>query len=91
MKQQFFKKIVSSAISEWIKKVLTISRIDAGVFKGYSTRSASTSKAVLSGHPMSDILERVCGSNSSTLQKFYSKQIGLPSERFQKLVFNLWL
>ena len=71
--------------------MLTISGVDVGVFKGHSTHSASTSKAALSGHPMSDILERVCGSYSSTLQTFYSKQIGLPSERFQKLVFNLWL
>ena len=31
------KPVVSSTISEWIKKVLTISGVDVGVFKGHST------------------------------------------------------
>ena len=82
------KPVVSSTISGWIKKVLTISGVDVGVFKGHSTRSASTSKAALSGLSVPDILERGCWSNSSTWQKFYNRQIELPSERFQKSVFN---
>ena len=32
--------------------------------------------------------ERGCWSNSSSWQKFYDKQIELPSGRFQKSVFN---
>ena len=71
-----------------IKKVLTISGVDIGVFKGNSTRSASTSKSALSWLSVPDILERGCCSNSSTWRKFYNKQIELPSERFQKSVFN---
>ena len=77
------KPVVSSTISGWIKKMLTISEVDVGVFKGYSTRSASTSKAALSGLSVSDILERGCWSNSSAWQKFYNKQTELSSERFQ--------
>ena len=49
------KPVVSSTISGWIKKVLTISGVDVGVFKGHSTRSASTSKAALSGLSVPDI------------------------------------
>ena len=57
------KPIVSSTIFGWIKKVLTISGVDVDVFKGHSTRSASTSKAALSGLSVSGILERGCWSN----------------------------
>ena len=60
------KPVVSSNISGLIKKVLTISGVDVGVFKGHSTRTASTSKAELSGLSVADILERGCWSNSST-------------------------
>ena len=82
------KPVVSSAISGWTKKVLTISGVGVAVFKGHSTRSASTSKAALSGLSVTDILERGCWSNSSTWQKFYNRQIELASERFQKTVFK---
>ena len=82
------KPLVTLTISGLIKKVLTISRVDIGVFEGHSTRSASTSKSARSWLSVPDILERGCWSNSSTWQKFYNKQIELPSERFQKSVFN---
>ena len=68
--------------------MLIVSRVDVGVFKGRSTRSPSTSKAALSGLSVSGNLERGCWSNSSTWQNFYNKQIELPSERFQKSIFN---
>ena len=83
------KPVASSTISGWIKKLLRISGVDVGsVFKGHSTSSTSTSKAAILGLSLLDILERVCWSNSSTWQNFYNKQIQLPSERFQKSVFN---
>ena len=83
------KPVVSSTISGWIKKVLTILGVDVGVFKEHSTRSASASEAALSGLSVLDILERGCWSNSSTWQKFYNKQTELPSERFQsQFLFN---
>ena len=81
------KPVVSSTIYRWVKKVLTISGVDVGVFKGHLTRSASISKAAQSRLSVPDILERGCRSNSSTWQKFY-KQIELPSEKFHKSVFN---
>ena len=60
------KPVVSSTISGWIKKVLTISGVDVGVLKGHSTHTVSTSKTALSGLSVADILERGCWSNSST-------------------------
>lgn len=43
-----FRKIVSSTVSGLLKKVLELANINTKVFKGYSTRSASTSKVNLS-------------------------------------------
>ena len=66
--------------------MLTISGVDIGVFKGHSTRSASTSKSALSWLSVPDILERGCCSNSSTWRKFYNKQIELPFRDFKFLI-----
>ena len=44
-----YKEIVSSTVSGWIKKVLQLANVDTNVFKGHSTRSASTSKVNLKG------------------------------------------
>ena len=52
-------------------------------FTGHSTRLASTSKAMLSGLSLDDILERGSWSNASTWQKFYHKEVIKTSERFQ--------
>ena len=38
-----------SNVSRWIKDVMYLSGIDKYLFKGHSTRSASTSKTKLSG------------------------------------------
>ena len=43
------KPLVSSTISGWLKNVLKKAVVDISTFKAYSTRSASTSKADLSG------------------------------------------
>ena len=68
--------------------MLTISGVDVGVFKGHSTRSASTSKAALSGLSVPDILERGCWSNSSTWQKFYNRQIDLQRDFNSQFLIN---
>ena len=43
-------------------------------FKRHTTRSASTSKACLSGISVDDILSRGSWSNEATWQKFYHKR-----------------
>ena len=58
--------MVNSTISRWIKNVLREAGIDTEVFKGHSTRSASTSKAGLGGTFLTEILERDSWSNAST-------------------------
>ena len=68
-------EVHSSAASRWIKEILKETGVDADVFKGHSTRSASTSKACLSGISVEDILSRGSWPNESTWQKFYHKQV----------------
>ena len=53
-----YKEIASSTVSSWIKKVLQLANVDTIVYKGHSTRSASTSKVNLKGLALLDILHR---------------------------------
>ena len=64
------KPVVSSNISDWLKNILKKEEIDISTFKAHSTRSASTSKADLSGAPIEEILKQGCWSNKSTWQTF---------------------
>ena len=84
-----YKEIARSTVSGWIKKVLQLAHVDTNVFKGYSTRSASTSN--LKGLPLSDILHRGSWSRASAWQKFCNNQIISPEENFQHgLLKNNW-
>ena len=62
--------------------------LDVDVFKGHSTRSASTSKARLSGISVNDILSRESWSNEYTWQKFYHKQAVSEEQLFQEGVLE---
>ena len=48
-------------MSRWIKNVISLSRTDVSLFKGHSTRSASTSRARLSGAGIQEILGEANG------------------------------
>ena len=83
------KPVVSTTFSGWLKNVLKKAGIDISTFKTHSTRSASTSKADLSGAPIEEILKRGVGwSNKSTWQKFYNKSIIQESQ--WKSYFRKW-
>ena len=58
--------VVNSTISVWIKNVLWETSGSTEISKGHSTRSASTSKAVLGELSVTDVLERGSGSYAST-------------------------
>ena len=68
-------EVHSSTVSRWMKEILKETGVDVDVLKGHSKRSASTSKACLSGISVDDILSRGSYSNESTCQKFYHKQV----------------
>ena len=48
--------------------------VDTSIFKGHSTRGASSSKAALSGVMVSDILQAADLSSEGTFQRFYHCQ-----------------
>ena len=76
---------VYSTISGWVKTVLKLASVDVNIFKGHSTRAASTSKATVSE---CEILERGSWSSASTWQRFYKKDI-IPTTvaNFQNSIF----
>ena len=65
-------KVVTSTVSRWLKEVIRDSGIEIKHFQGHSTRSASTSKALLNGASIEDIMHAAHWSNISTFQKFYN-------------------
>ena len=80
--------VVSSTISGWIKNVVREAGIDTKIFKGHSTRSASTSKAGLAGLSVTDILERGSWTNASTCQRFCNRQVESSAEKYQNKVLS---
>ena len=70
--QKPHKPVSTDSISRWLKEVLAMSGIDTTVYKGHSTRSASTSVAETSKVPLSTIMENVGWSNAETFRTFYS-------------------
>ena len=69
------KPVKIATISRWIMEVLSLSGIDTNTFKGHSTRSASTSKALSEGVPLKEIIKRGCWSTSTTFEKTYRKEV----------------
>ena len=80
--------VVNSTISGWINNVLREAGIDTKIFKGHSTRSASTPKAGLAGLSVTDILERGSWTNASTWQRFYNRQVESSAEKYQNKVLS---
>ena len=66
---------MKSTKSVWIKEVLKQSGINVEHFKAHSTKSASSSKAEMSGLIAEQILKRGNWSTKSARQKFYNKNI----------------
>ena len=77
-----------STYSGWLNDVPRKAGVDIGIFKAHSTRSASASKADLSGAPIEEILKRRCWSDKSTRQKFYNYKIIQEGQLFHEMVFK---
>ena len=83
-----YVEVQSCTISRWLKETLKVAGIDVDTFKGHSTRSASSSKAGVSGLSISDILKRGSWSSESTWQQFYNKPVLSAEEEFQSKVLK---
>ena len=80
------KEVVSSTVSGWIKKTLSLAGTDTEQFKGYPTELASTSKSALSGLALADILARDQWSRKFTRQKIQINQFMLKYSKHEVLV-----
>ena len=65
------KPVQSCTIARWIKSFLGSAGIDTSIFKGHSTRSASTSKARAGGISLEDVLKMADWSGPSSFLRFY--------------------
>ena len=73
--QKPYRPVSTDMISRWLKTVLAKSGIDTSVFKGHSTRAASTSAAAVCKVPFSIILDNEGRSNATTFGRFYKNPI----------------
>ena len=65
--------VSSSTIARWLKVCLKNAGVDTSKFQAHSVRAATTSKALLSGLTVEDILKAADWSSEGVFQKFYYK------------------
>jgi hypothetical protein len=63
------RPVKSCSIARWIRSILGSAGIDTAVFKGHSTRLASTSKA--RAGPLEEVIKMADWSGTSTFTRFY--------------------
>ena len=82
----------SSTVSRWLKQILEMPGIDINIFKGYSTRAASSAKADISGVSVSCIMKQGHWSRVSTFQNYYKKDLLDPGANYQTAILDnkLW-
>ena len=73
--QKPHKLISSASISRWIKELLNKAGINTEIFKGHSSRAASSSAARRQGVSTADILDMAGWSRKSTFERFYYKPL----------------
>ena len=61
--------VSKDTISRWLKTILQRAGIDTSVYKGHSTRTASTSAANAAGIPINIIMEKAGWSKENTFAK----------------------
>ena len=74
--QKPYGPVSKSTVARWIRDVLhrgNSNAVDTSRFGAHSTRSASTSAAVVKGTPMDTVLKAAGWSSGSTFSKYYKK------------------
>ena len=75
-----------STLSRWMKNALLLAGEDTKVFQAHSLRGASSSKALLKGLSVRDIVSHGRWSRESTWQKFYHKKVDSTAKKYQDSV-----
>ena len=83
------KPASKSTLARWIKNVLLLADIDTNLFRAQSLRSASTSKALLKGLSVKEVVDHGRWSLESTWQRFYHKQVVSASKKYQECLLKL--
>ena len=69
------RPVKQAKVGHWMKRIMTLSGIDTGIFSAHSTRGAATSKARAAGVSVPDILRAADWSSVSTLKRFYHQPV----------------
>ena len=72
-----------------MKQALLLANVDTTVFQAHSLRGASSSKALLKGLSVKDIVEHGRWSRESTWQKFYHKKVDSAAKKYQDCILKL--
>jgi hypothetical protein len=83
------KPVCKATLARWIKETLNLADIDTKVFQAHSLRGASTSKALLKGLSVKEIIDHGKWSLESTWQKFYHKKVEYSAKKFQDSILKL--
>ena len=70
-----YKAPSRDTFSRWVKEVLNLSGVDTNKFCAGSTRAAATSKAILSGGNLDEVIKAAGWARKSTFQKWYHKPL----------------
>ncbi len=65
--------VAIATISGWLVKLMKDAGVDTSIYKGHSTRAASTSKAAQMGMSVQDIVQRANWTNARTFHRFYHR------------------
>ena len=82
------KPVCKSTLARWIKDVLFQANVDK-VFSAHSLRGASTSKALLKGLTVKEVVDHGKWSLESTWQRFYHKEVKSASKKYQDSILEL--
>ena len=70
-----YKAPSRDTFSRWVKEVLSLSGVDTNKFCVGSTRAAATSKAILPGGKLDEVMKAAGWARKSTFQKWYHKPL----------------
>ena len=83
------KPVSKSSLARWVKDSLLLADIDTKTFQAHSLRGASTSRALLKGLSVKEVIDHGRWARESTWQKFYHRPVDSASKKYQDSVLKL--
>ena len=82
------KPITKSRVAGWLKEALLLAEVDTKVFQAHSFRGAASSKALVKGLSVKEVVQHGNWSRESTWQRFYHREVQYPTKKFQDSLLN---